>query len=456
MIFNLNANTFAGTTLPAQERTPMLTRRELVRSAMAFGAWPTLRSLAGQAPPTRSGAAADDEAYWASVRTQFEWEPESSNLVTVVRGISPKHIRELAEARATELNSLDTAKVMTRNWKQGVRKKVADFIGAPVENVALLRNTTEGATTVLSNWPLKHGDEILTSSAEHGHFYDTLAQRAARDGVTIRRFHYPAPVTSANSILDAIEKAMTPRTGLVMVTHIVLFGQINPVRAIANLVHARGAKLLVDGVLAVGHIPTDVKAMDCDFYAAGFHKFACGPRATAVFYVRPGLIEQLPPLFGRYSEDEHGTVILKWDSGEMAKYETFGAHPEGQFMVLGDAIDFLSGIGVDRIQARLFYLTSRWMTRARRVPGFRAAVILDPTHCAGLVGFELSGKAYDAVDDVLDKRHVLVGGTESYAGFFRIPDNAPRSLFCPNAGLCTSPADVDRLADAIEAAAHVA
>jgi isopenicillin-N epimerase len=194
MIFNLNANTFAGTTLPAQERTPMLTRRELVRSAMAFGAWPTLRSLAGQAPPTRSGAAADDEAYWASVRTQFEWEPESSNLVTVVRGISPKHIRELAEARATELNSLDTAKVMTRNWKQGVRKKVADFIGAPVENVALLRNTTEGVTTVLSNWPLKRGDEILTSSAEHGHFYDTLAQRAARDGVTIRRFHYPAPL----------------------------------------------------------------------------------------------------------------------------------------------------------------------------------------------------------------------------------------------------------------------
>ena len=94
------------------------------------------------------------------------------------------------------------------------------------------------------------------------------------------------------------------------------------------------------------------------------------------------------------------------------------------------------------------------MMRAQRLPGFRAAVTLDPAHCAGLVGFELSGKNYAAVDDVFDKRQVLVGGTESYAGFFGIPENAPRGLFCPNVGLCTSPADVDRLADAIEAAAH--
>jgi cysteine desulfurase / selenocysteine lyase len=127
-------------------------------------------------------------------------------------------------------------------------------------------------------------------------------------------------VVSSHSILDAIEQAMTPRTRLVMVGHIVLFGQINPARAIADLVHRRGAKLLVDGVLAIGHIPTDVKAMNCDFYAAGFHKFACGPRATAAFYVRPGLIEQLPPLFGRYSEDEHGIAQLKWNSSDMMKY----------------------------------------------------------------------------------------------------------------------------------------
>jgi selenocysteine lyase/cysteine desulfurase len=235
----------------------------------------------------------------------------------------------------------------------------------------------------MSNWPLKAGDEILTSSAEHGPFYDTLARRAARGRVTIRQFHYPAPVKSKESIVEAIDRALTPRTRFVMIGHIVLLGQINPVCAIADLVHSKGAKLAVDGVLGLGHIPADVQAMDCDFYAAGFHKFACGPRATAVFYVRPGLAVRLSPLFGCFDEDNRGFGQAKWNSDSMHKYEVFGAHPEGQFYALPHTIDFISGIAVDRIQARYFYLTSRWITRLQRQPRFRAAVTLDPEHCAG-------------------------------------------------------------------------
>ena len=97
------------------------------------------------------------------------------------------------------------------------------------------------------------------------------------------QFHLPAPTTSVDAIVSAVGAALTPRTKLVMVGQVVLTGQIMPVRPIADVVHARGAHLLVDGVLGLGHIPTDVTAMDCDFYAAGFHKWGCGPRATAVF-----------------------------------------------------------------------------------------------------------------------------------------------------------------------------
>ena len=426
-----------------------LTRREAIASALAFSLWPTLHSNAVSPPLDNSAGRPDDEPFWSDVRSRFEWEPSSTNLFSVVRGIAPKAIRENAELNATRLNSVRPSGLVPANWKEELRKKTAAFIGAQTDSVAILRNTTEGVTTVLSNWPLKRGDEILTSSAEHGPFYDTLAQRAARDGVAIRRFHYPAPATSLESIVDAVERAMTPRTRLVMIGQVVLFGQINPVRAIADQVHARGAKLLVDGVLAVGHVPADVRAMDCDFYAAGFHKFACGPRATAVFYVRPGLVEQLPSLFGRFTTDEHGVGHPQFNSGEMGKYETFGAHPEGQFLALGNSLDFLSRIGIGRIQARLYYLTSRWMSRVQSVPGFRAAVTLDPSHCAGLVGFELAGKKAE-LRAALNQRQIIVGGTENYTGFFRIPDSESRSLFCPNVGIFTSPAEVDKLADVIE------
>ncbi len=110
----------------------------------------------------------------------------------------------------------------------------------------------------------------------------------------------------------------------------------------------------------------------------------------------------------------------------MTKYETFGAHPEWQFLVLRQAIDFLSEIGIARIQARLYSLTSRWMTRAQRLDRFRAAVTLDPSHCAGLVGWELSGIENTRVKQVLTDRRIQIGRTESYAGFFSVPKEHPR------------------------------
>lgn len=415
----------------------MFTRRQWIETTAAWSAWPALRPAASTARFASVGDA-DDEAFWPEVRAQFELVPESTNLVTVVRGVTPRQTRQAAAAETERANAFRPAQ--NPNWKQEVRQKVARFVGAPVESVALVRNTTEGVGTVLHNWPLNRGDEILTSSAEHGSFYGILAQRAARDGVVIRRFHYPAPAPSLDAIVEAIDRAMTPRTRLVMIGHVVLTGQINPVRAIADRVHARGAKLLVDGVLAVGHIATDVTALDCDFYAAGFHKWGCGPRATAVFYVRPTLVEQLPPLFA-----PNGPV--------MTKYESAGAHPDAHYAALGDGLDFLSRIGIARIQARLFALTARWLPRAQRVPQFRTPVTLDATQCAGLVAWELQGLDRARIRQVLTDRRILVGGTEQYGGFFGIPEEAPRSLMIANAGVFTSPADVDRLAEAIEAAA---
>src|SRR6185295_9407491 len=203
---------------------------------------------------------------------------------------------------------------------------------------------------------------------------------------------------------------------------------IMPVRPIADWVHARGAHLLVDGVLGLGHIPTNVTVMDCDFYAAGFHKWGCGPRATAVFYVRPGLVERLPPLFGSSATDDRGHAVPSWSSSRMTKYESFGAHVDAHFTSLERAVDFLDGIGAERIRARLYALTSRWYSRAEKVKGFRAAVARDPRHCAGLAAFEVSGIEPTKLYELIRAKNVLTGGTGNYSGFFGIPSDRPRSL----------------------------
>lgn len=254
------------------------TRRDLLVSAAALALLPG-RALAASMSPTltreltrAAGRSAEDlavdEPFWTAVREAFEQTPGQANLVTVVRGVTPRVVRESIAAESERLNAFRPRAVSDPDWKERVRAKAAAFIGAAGEEVALLRNTTEGVTTVLLNWPLRPGDEILTSSTEHGPFYDTLAFRAARDGVVVRQFHLPAPASSLGAIADAVEAGMTPRTRLVLVGQMSLTGQILPVRAIAERVHARGARLLVDGVLALGQIPTDVKTMDCDFYAA--------------------------------------------------------------------------------------------------------------------------------------------------------------------------------------------
>jgi isopenicillin-N epimerase len=436
---------------------PGMNRRTVLQSVLALGgayAVPAFAQSPGPLAIPPGTGAPDDEAFWGAIRDQFEptWDGRT-NLVTVVRGVTPRAVREQIATESTRFNAYGAAQAPDADWRPRLMRKMAAFVGAPPDSVALLRNTTEGVTTVLNNWPLSRGDEILTSSAEHGPFYGAVAARAARDGVVPKQFHLPAPTTSVDAIVSAIGAAITPRTKLVMFGQVVLTGQIMPVRPIADLVHLRGAHLLVDGVLGLGHIPTDVTAMDCDFYAAGFHKWGCGPRATAVFHVRPSLVERLPPLFGAVTSDAHGLTIPLGSSNRMTKYQAIGAHPDAHFTSLERSVDFLSGIGVERIRARFFALTGRWYSRAQKVKGFRAAVALDPAHCAGLVAFEIQGMARNALYEAIRSKGVLTGGTENYGGFFGIPADAPRSLRVANTSLFTSPADVDRLAEALESVA---
>jgi selenocysteine lyase/cysteine desulfurase len=140
----------------------------------------------------------------------------------------------------------------------------------------------------------------------------------------------------------------------------------------------------------------------------------------------------------------------------MEKFEgyAFGAHPDAHYYGLEKSIDFLDAIGIDRIQMRLFALSKRWTDRAARLDGIRIAVRVEPEHCSGLIGWEWAGRPADSVAARMREAMVYSGGTEQYGGVFGIPQTAPRWLFCTNTAVFTSLADVDRLADTIEAIAR--
>jgi hypothetical protein len=124
----------------------------MVQGAMAFSVWPSLHPFAAAALEQipRAGAS-DDESFWASVRAQFELTPEFTNLVSVVRGNFTKTNREKLPDYQLP------APLPDLSHEQETRRKVASFTGASPQNIAVLRNTTEGVTTVLSNWPNTYG-----------------------------------------------------------------------------------------------------------------------------------------------------------------------------------------------------------------------------------------------------------------------------------------------------------
>lgn len=388
---------------------------------------------------------AADDRFWGSVRDQLEIDPAWIPLATVVRGVTPTVVRQWIEAETARLNRSSPRVVSDPDWLDRVRDKAARLIGARGSEVALTRNTTDGVSTVLLHWPLVAGDEILTTSGEHGHYYGTLAIRAARDRVSVRQFHLPTPAESPAALITAVAQAMGPRTRLVMVCRVTLTGQILPIAEITKLVQARGARVLVDGALSPGHVENDVTGWGCDFFAGNFHKWASGPRGTGIFYVRPELVSRLFPLHGSVTQDR--AIVSRHDAASMSKFEEFGGHPESHFYGLEAALDFLERLGIDRIRARLFHLTRYWTAAVVDLPGLRLATKIDPDLAASLVAWEVEGLDSGTLAERLARHRIALGGSDLYAGFFGIPANEPRWLLLANTALCTSRDDLDWFVD---------
>jgi selenocysteine lyase/cysteine desulfurase len=228
------------------------TRRAFLQSGTAAGALfalpPTLladaldsiRGAFSKAKGLSPDAAARDESLWAEVPKAFNLEPGYTNLQTVSRGVSPRVVTDAVVDTYRRDSENRPGGNFVPGKEEAVRKQLAAYVNCSPAELAMSRNTTEGVTTVLNGWKLEESDEILTTTQEHDAFYGTLAQREKRDRVIVRRVRLPVPATSPEELAEAVEKAVTPRTRLIMVCHIYLTGQIFPVRRIADFARARG------------------------------------------------------------------------------------------------------------------------------------------------------------------------------------------------------------------------
>lgn len=229
------------------------------------------------------------------------------------------------------------------------RAKVANFLGAPdPRSLIFTRNTTEAINLVAASWgrsQLRPGDEIVLTVAEHHANFVPWQVVAQERGATLRVVH----LTPEHRLdMASFEAALTDRTRLVATFHMSnVLGSINPIRRIAEMAHAAGALLLVDGAQGAPHLPVDVTELGCDFYAVSGHKMLA-PTGIGALWGRPELLEELPPFL--YGGEMIESVGLEGSTfAAIPKRFEAGTPSIAEAVGFGAAVDYLSDVGMENV-----------------------------------------------------------------------------------------------------------
>jgi len=296
---------------------------------------------------------------------------------------------------------------------EGARAKVAGFVGASsADEVVFTKNATEALNLVayaLSNaregrFALRPGDEIVVSEMEHHSNIVPWQLLCERTGAKLRWFTATDEFRLDESTLDDL---VTERTKLVSYAHVSnVLGTVNPTARIVARAHEVGALVMLDSSQAVPQLPVDVAELGVDFIAFTGHKM-CGPTGIGVLWGRGELLAEMPPFLGGGSMVEtvtlEGTTFLP----PPARFEA-GTPPIAEAVGLGAAVDYLSGIGMEAIQAHEQELTAYTLDALSTVPGLRIVGPREAVDRGGAISFDFRGIHPHDVGQVLDAEGVEV------------------------------------------------
>jgi selenocysteine lyase/cysteine desulfurase len=250
--------------------------------------------------------------------------------------------------------------------QETARAALARFAGADADEIAIIRNTSEGNNMVVNGLDLGPGDDVLLWDENHPTNATAWDVKAQRDGCTVHRVSTPPAPNDANELIGPFERAMTPRTRVVAFSHVSNVSGIRlPAREICELARSRGARTLVDGAQSFGAIPIDLHAMGCDFFTASSHKWFLGPKEAGVLYVRRAAIDGLWASnvgVGWSRALEHGAQ----------KFDNLGQRDDATVAAMGTTTEYHETLGPSRIRERIVALVSALRDRlSDAVPGIR-------------------------------------------------------------------------------------
>lgn len=341
-------------------------------------------------------ALANDEKFWAGIRAGYKLKPDYINLENGYYCFLPQETLDKYFEHLREVNlqgSYYMRTVQTENKKK-VIARLSALAGCAPSEMALTRNTTESLDTVVNGIHWNAGDEAVMAQQDYGSIVNQFKLMEKRYGIVVKILSVPNHPASDDEIVELYRKAITPKTKLLLVSHMInITGQVLPVKKICDMAHSLNVDVAVDGAHAFAHLNFKIPDLGCDYYATSLHKWLSVPLGAGLLYVKEGKAPGLWSLMADWN--------MKDDISHLAHT---GTHPVATDLTILDAIDFYEKLGPERKEARLQYLQTYWTSRVRNIKNIVVNTPADPKRACGIanVGIQNLPPA-DMAKTLLDK-----------------------------------------------------
>ena len=342
-----------------------------------------------------------DGAYWDAIRKHFIFEDGLIMMNNGTVGPMPEPVfntlMKYFKVQAT--NPYDCYNFFP-SMKNDVRVKLAEFVNASPDEVAINRNTTEGLNLTSNGVDLKEGDEVLITSQEHPAGLSAWGLKKARTGITITDVTIGAPPKSVDEIVSAFEKAITPKTKVICVSHTVyITGLIFPLKELSEMAHKKDILVIADSAHGIGMLNLDMKKLGIDVFCSSPYKWCGAPTGCGLLYVRKEAQDKIWPAIASSG----------WDTNKTAqRFETLGQGADPLIFALGEALDFQNAIGKQRIERRIKTLAGYLKQELKKIPKVRLHSSENPYLSGGLTAFSVEGVDPNYIVDYVREKYNIV------------------------------------------------
>ncbi len=362
-------------------------KREFLQTLAGWTAGLPLGKAFEQLLPDLEGAplaeVVKDESFWMNIRQGYNLKADYINLENGYYCMMPKYTLDQFAKHVQTVNY--EASYYMRNMqvedKLTSKKALASIVGCLPEELIITRNTTESLDTIIGGYPWQVGDEAIMAEQDYGTMLDMFKLQARRHGIKNVFVSMPNHPSSDEEIVEIYRKAITPRTRLMMVSHMInITGHILPIKAICAMAHDHGVEVMVDGAHVIGHVVTNLTELNCDYYGSSLHKWLSVPLGAGLLYVRKEKISKIWQMFGNQS----------YADDDIRKLNHTGTHPVHTDLAIQDAINYYQKLGPQLKEDRLRYLQRYWTSQVREIPNVRINTPIEPKRACGIANVGLT------------------------------------------------------------------